>query len=85
MNSNASALEKKVEEIWKNILNVPDGMEDSSFFELNGESISALRIVSRVEEELGIAVDVGDIFEDDPNLREFTRSVAASADESSLA
>lgn len=85
MNSNASALEKKVEEIWKNILNVPDGMEDSSFFELNGESISALRIVSRVEEELGVAVDVGDIFEDDPNLREFTRSVAARADESSLA
>ncbi|GAA2076863.1 phosphopantetheine-binding protein [Actinomadura alba] len=79
-----SVIEGKVEEIWKHVLKVPAGMQDATFFELNGESISAVRIVSWIEEELGILVDVGDIFEEDPNLREFARSVAAKAATSSL-
>lgn len=75
-----SDIAKKLEEIWKDVLAVEDGQEEFSFFELNGESIAAVRLVSRVEEELGIWVDVGDIFEEDPNLESFARSVLAKAD-----
>ncbi|MBA9007766.1 MULTISPECIES: phosphopantetheine-binding protein [Thermomonospora] len=78
-----SEIEGKVEEIWNRVLKVPAGMQDATFFELNGESISAVRIVSWIEEELGILVDVGDIFEEDPNLREFSRTVVAKAKTSS--
>jgi peptidyl carrier protein len=72
-------IEGKVEEIWNRVLKVSAGMRDATFFMLNGESISAVRIVSWIEEELGILVDVADIFEDDPNLPEFSRTVVAKA------
>jgi acyl carrier protein len=74
------SIEEKVEEIWKDVLSVPYGQDDASFFELGGESISAVRIVSRVEEELGILVDVGDIFEEDPTLPVFIDIVAARSE-----
>ncbi|MEZ0077317.1 acyl carrier protein [Planotetraspora sp. GP83] len=80
-----SAIEEKVTEIWKHVLDVPNGMEDATFFDLEGESISAVRLVSRIEEQLGISVDVGDIFEEDPNLEALIRRVAAKAEISSLA
>lgn len=63
------------------MLTVPDGQEDASFFELGGESISAVRLVSRIEEELDVWIDVGDIFEDDPNLAALISTVIAAADE----
>ncbi|HEV2780622.1 MAG TPA: phosphopantetheine-binding protein [Actinophytocola sp.] len=80
-----SSLATKVEEIWRDVLSVSDGQEDASFFELGGESISAVRLVSRVEDELGVQVDVGDIFEDDPNLASFVNTVVARAREDSAA
>jgi peptidyl carrier protein len=79
-----SVIEEKVAEIWKHVLKMPEEMQDATFFELNGESIAAVRMVTWIEEELKISVDVGDIFEEDPNLREFTRSVAAKAETASL-
>jgi acyl carrier protein len=75
-----STIEQKVERIWRDVLQVPAGQEDETFFELNGESISANRLVSRVEGELGIWIEVGDIFEEDPNLAGFIRTVVARAD-----
>ncbi|GIH66846.1 MULTISPECIES: acyl carrier protein [Microbispora] len=74
-----SQIEEKVAEIWKNVLNVPDGMESATFFDLEGESISAVRLVSRIEEELGVSIDVGDIFEEDPDARALARKVAEAA------
>jgi peptidyl carrier protein len=76
----ASALAKRVEEIWNEVLDVPATNADATFFELRGESISAVRLVSRIEDELGIWVEVADIFEDDPNLETFVRQVVAKAE-----
>lgn len=70
---------KQVEEIWKAVLAVPGGLEGATFFELNGDSIAAVRLVSRIETELGIEVDVGDIFEEDPTLDAFVRGLVAKA------
>ncbi|GGK90885.1 hypothetical protein Sme01_52830 [Sphaerisporangium melleum] len=72
-------IEQKVEAIWRAVLQVPEGHEDETFFELNGESMAANRLVSRVEGELGIFVEVGDIFEEDPDLAGFIRTVVAKA------
>jgi peptidyl carrier protein len=74
-----AAVEKRVEKIWQDVLNMPEGRTDLTFFDLQGQSISAVRIVARIEDELGIAVDVGILF-DDPDLTAFTRAVAASID-----
>ncbi|GIH75492.1 phosphopantetheine-binding protein [Planobispora longispora] len=73
-------VQKKVEEIWTEVLEVTEGQEDASFFELGGESVAAARIVARVEDELGVWIEVGDIFEEDPTMTEFIRTVAARAD-----
>ncbi|RCG31204.1 hypothetical protein DQ384_10705 [Sphaerisporangium album] len=80
-----SLIEEKVGEIWRNVLDVPDEMADATFFDLEGESISAIRIVSRIEDELGVEIEVGDLFEEDPNLGALVLRVAAAAKVSSLA
>lgn len=74
-----SVIREKVREIWNHVLDVPEGMEDATFFDLEGESISAVRLVSRIEEELGVTIDVGDIFEVDPNAAALAERVALEA------
>ena len=76
----SSDIARKVEEIWRDVLTVPSGQEDATFFELGGQSISAVRLVCRIEEELDVWIDVGDIFED-PNLAALTQTVIAKAEE----
>ncbi|MEU4579667.1 phosphopantetheine-binding protein [Nonomuraea sp. ATR24] len=78
-------IEEKVGKIWRTVLDVPDDMADATFFDLEGESISAIRIVSRIEDELGVELEVGDIFEEDPNVGALVLRVAAAAKVSSLA
>jgi acyl carrier protein len=72
-------ISKKVEQIWKDVLDAAKGQDGATFFELRGESISAVRLVSRVEDELGIVVDIADLFEEDPDLDTFVRHVVAKA------
>jgi peptidyl carrier protein len=76
---------RTVEGIWQDVLTVSPGQEDATFFELGGESIAAVRLVSRIEEELDVWLDVGDIFEDDPDLASLTQTVIAKAEEAEAA
>ncbi|MFF5207108.1 acyl carrier protein [Streptosporangium sp. NPDC000396] len=73
-------LEKQVEEIWRNVLSVSDEemSANATFFDLGGQAISALRIVARIENDLGIRIDVVDLF-DHPSLNTFVRHVVARA------
>jgi acyl carrier protein len=74
------AIEAKVREIWTQVLEMPDGNTAATFFELKGDSISAVRLVGRVEDELGVRIDMVDIFEEDPDLPTFLRDVLAAAE-----
>jgi acyl carrier protein len=69
---------QRVEQIWRDVLGLREGHSDATFFELNGQSISAVRISARIEDELGVAVDIGDLFED-PDLDAFVRLVVSKA------
>lgn len=80
----SSNIAQKVEAIWRDVLSVPSGQEDATFFELGGDSVSAVRLTSRIEEELGVLIDVGDMFED-PDLAELVRTVTVKAEEASAA
>jgi acyl carrier protein len=73
------AISQKVEQIWREVLGVAEGQEDATFFELSGQSISAVRIAGRVEDEVGVQVDIGDLFED-PDLTTFVRDVMAKVE-----
>ncbi|MDU0292794.1 phosphopantetheine-binding protein [Saccharothrix longispora] len=70
--------EEHVAQIWKEVLGAPDAPPEATFFELGGQSISAVRIAARIEEEIGVSVDIGDLFED-PDLTTFIRDVLAKA------
>jgi acyl carrier protein len=72
------AIEQRIRRIWADVLGMREGQQDATFFELMGQSISAVRILARIEDELGITVDVGFLF-DDPDLPTFVREVLAKA------
>lgn len=71
-----SPVEAQVERIWRDVLGAPQDRPDLTFFQLQGQSISAVRIATRISDELGISVDVGILFED-PDLSAFTRALIA--------
>lgn len=73
-----SVVEAQVEQIWKDVLGARDGQEGLTFFDLQGQSISAVRIVARIEDELGIGIDVAIMF-NDPNLECLVREVITAA------
>jgi peptidyl carrier protein len=68
----------RVTTIWRDVLGVGAERDDATFFELSGQSITATLIIARIEDELGIALDIGDLFED-PDLPEFVAKVVAAA------
>lgn len=73
-----TALAQQVRAIWRDVLGATDGQDHATFFDLQGQSISAVRIVARIEDELGIEIDVGTLFED-PDMTTFVDGVVASA------
>jgi peptidyl carrier protein len=78
MSGTQETVAQTVAKIWNSVLDVPAGAEDATFFELSGQSITAVLIVNRIEEETGVVVDVAELF-DDPDLGTFTETVIASA------
>lgn len=70
-----SIVRDTVEKIWNDVLDLNGTDQDASFFDLNGDSISAVRLAARIDEELHVEIDVADIFEDDPTLAELTDTV----------
>jgi acyl carrier protein len=56
-------VEKRLAEIWQEVLGVPRvGMTDS-FFDLGGHSLLAIRIVSRIKDALDVELTVRHVFE----------------------
>lgn len=55
--------EKRLAEIWKRVLAVPDVNADDSFFELGGDSILAMRLIGRVRDEFSVDLPVRVVFD----------------------
>ena len=45
-----AAVERRLGEVWADVLGVPEVAPDDDFFELGGSSLHAMRIVATVEE-----------------------------------
>jgi acyl carrier protein len=71
-------IEQQVTQIWREVLGARPGQDDATFFELSGQSIAAVRITARVEDEVGVLIDVGELFED-PDLPTFVDLVVTQA------
>jgi acyl carrier protein len=72
---------QRVAAIWTDVLGPGSDRPGATFFELNGQSIAAVQIAAAVEEQLGVALDLGDLFED-PDLETLTRNVLALSGDS---
>jgi hypothetical protein len=72
---------QRVTAIWTDVLGPGSDRPGATFFELNGQSIAAVQIAAAVEEQLGLTLDIGALFED-PDLETLTRVVLAMSGDS---
>ena len=64
----ATETERLLFEIWSETLDrAPDHL-DANFFDLGGHSLTAMQVVSRIEERIGLRINLGAIF-DNPTIR----------------
>ncbi len=75
-----SAVEIRLSELWKEILEVDRVSLDDNFFDLKGHSLSAGLLTTRIHKYFGVKVKLADIFRY-PTLGEQSRLVEASAGE----
>lgn len=75
-----TSVEETATRIWTDVLRPAQGTDGHSFFALGGQSVSAARIVARVESDLGAELDIRVLFED-PDLDAFRRAVAQAVAE----
>lgn len=64
----------EVVRVWQEVLGREVGLDDHFFSDLEGNSMSAVQMVMSVEEDLGVAVPIGDLF-DAPTAAEFASVV----------
>jgi arthrofactin-type cyclic lipopeptide synthetase C len=69
-----SSLGRVVETIWCDALGVPDLALDADFFDAGGTSLSAVKILVAVQEQLGVALDMS-VWADHTTLNGFTKAL----------
>lgn len=79
-----SSTEKRIVQIWMDVLMLTKVSIDEDFFELGGHSLSAIQVISRVYDEFGIEVSLRTLF-DSPTIRAFATSVELAIDAASEA
>ena len=63
-------------DMWKNILNINDIGTNEDFFEIGGDSLSAIRLLSNIKNTFNIDISISDIFNNSTikNLSTFINS-----------
>jgi acyl carrier protein len=64
--------------VWAEVLGVPHVAEDDDFFQLGGDSILIVVMLTRLEELYGVFFDIDTIFEH-PVLRDFCARLSSVA------
>ncbi|MBY6243522.1 non-ribosomal peptide synthetase [Methylosinus sp. Sm6] len=75
----SSGLTKLLAEIWRDVLGLESVGEDDDFFEIGGNSLSAIQVIARVQQLLGENISVAALF-DNGRLREFAREIEGAID-----
>jgi len=64
-----SPLEKKLKQLWEEILGIEKIGIDSHFFELGGNSLNVMSLISKIHKEFDIRIPLGDIF-NNPTIKQ---------------
>lgn len=75
-----SEIESMLREVWTTLFG-SQGNPDGDFFELGGNSLTAIQLISRVQETFECELELSDIFDNPtiPDLAQRIRSVKAGA------
>jgi len=68
------ANEEGIAAIWREILEIEDVGADDNFFETGGHSLSAIQMLSRLRDSLGVEVSLKELF-DGPTLAALAKNV----------
>lgn len=49
---------ERLREIWCEVLGLDEVDDDASFFDLNGQSVDAIRLINRIRSDFGLAITV---------------------------
>ncbi|MEU9336648.1 amino acid adenylation domain-containing protein [Streptomyces sp. NPDC048290] len=74
----ASPLEARVLDIWRSVVDAPGAGVDDSYFELGGDSLRAMSLIARLNQELGSALRISDLYHH-PTVRTLTAQLGATA------
>jgi amino acid adenylation domain-containing protein len=69
--------EKKIAEIWQDVLKISDVGVNENFFDLGGHSLLAIKVVSRVAVHLGTEIPLHAVF-DEPTIQKFAQGIDES-------
>lgn len=75
---NAATARERLAPIWCEVLQIDEAIDDQNFFEVGGESVAAIHLAARVEDELRTSCTIEDVF-DNPTLRELSGFVSGEA------
>jgi FkbH-like protein len=77
LDGSMTATERELAAIWAELLKVPRVGPDDRFFELGGHSLLAVLLISRVQERMGVALPVDDVYAGDVTLRDLAMKIDA--------
>jgi phthiocerol/phenolphthiocerol synthesis type-I polyketide synthase E len=80
----ADALEERVAAVWRELLGIDDLGAEDNFFDLGGNSLLGLRLVSRLKRELGREIAMVKLFEG-PTVRAFAALLREDGDSAAAA
>ncbi|MFD8497759.1 condensation domain-containing protein [Amycolatopsis sp. NPDC059657] len=74
-----SDIERRLATVWSELLGVPVTSPDADFFALGGQSLLAMRVISKVREDLGVPLPIEDVFQAS-RLADCAKRIAELAD-----
>jgi acyl carrier protein len=75
----SSATEEAIAEIWRGLFQVTEVTGDDDFFELGGNSLTAIKFLARVEERFGEDTLLPETLYEDARLASIAKAVEAAA------
>ncbi|HUB61297.1 MAG TPA: amino acid adenylation domain-containing protein, partial [Puia sp.] len=73
----AGELERKIENIWKEVLKVPRVSRNESFFNIGGSSLRGIKVISKIYKECNVLLKLPDLFAN-PTIQQLCTLLNAS-------
>jgi phthiocerol/phenolphthiocerol synthesis type-I polyketide synthase E len=77
-NGAGDTVEARLRALWTEVLGADSFTDESDFFELGGDSLSAVQLMGRIRDVFGVEFGIATVF-DHPSIRELAGTVRAGS------